>query len=201
MTCVELLYQVWHDGIVYAAQWLSEPGLLVFAADAHWPHWDAQGNLLGERVHDFVIFALRPQAGFIATEYLDYLSAQPGDDRLDPAWYRRLAPPDAPDLVRYVKLQPPRGQFDAKRFVGFDIALTRPSFAYILGVLDADGQEQLAERIVGDGYQRNQNLPDDNPDKIKLPDPSAFQFVPMTIADVPPGSAYNSGGAATAPPH
>ena len=188
----ELLYQVWHDGIVYSGHWLSEPGLLVFAGDAHWPHWDASGNLLGEKMHDFVVFALQPEAGFITTEYLDYLSTKPGDERLDPVWYHRLAPDNAPDFVRHIKLQPPRGQYDAGQFVAFDIALTRPAFAYIIGVLDEHGQERIEERTVGDGYKRNQNLPDDNADKIKLPEPSEFKLVPMTIDDVLPESTYES---------
>lgn len=196
----ELLYQVWHDGIVYSAHWLSDPGLLVFAGDAQWPHWDARGTLLGKKVHDFVVFALRPEAGFITTAYLDYLSTEPGDDRLDPVWYRRLAPENAPDFVRQITLQPPRGSYNAKQFVAFDIALTRPPFAYIIGVLDEHGQEQIEERIVGDGYSRNQKLPDGSPDKIALPTPGEFKLVPMTMDDVVPGSSYASPSAPTADP-
>jgi hypothetical protein len=186
----ELLYQVWHDGIAYSCHWMSEPGLLVFAGDAHWPYWDREGNLLGTKRHDFVVFALRPSRGFVAQSYLDYLSTQPGDERLDPAWYLRLGPDNAPDYTTRITLQPPLRPHDPRSHVMFDVCLTRPQFAYIMGVLDSQGTELRQFRIIGDGYMRNQNLPDHNPDKITLPDPSEFKLAPMTLADVVPGSAY-----------
>ena len=79
-------FQIWHDGAITHCHWMSEAGLLVFAGDCQWPYHDNYGNLLGDKVHHFVVFALRPEPGFIADSYLDYLSCQPGDERLDPAW-------------------------------------------------------------------------------------------------------------------
>ena len=118
------------------------------------------------------------------------MSAQPGDDRLDPAWYLRLCPDNAPDYTLRITLQPPLRPHDPRSHVMFDVSLTRPPFAYLMGVLDSRGQELPEFRIIGDGYKRNQNLPDDNPDKIKLPAPDEFKLVPMTLADVLPGSSY-----------
>lgn len=185
----ELLYQAWHDGTAYSCYWMPDAGLLAFAANCHWPHWDREGNLLGTRPYDLVVFALRPALGFIADNYLDYLSAEPGDHRLDPAWYLRLRPDDAPDLMRRFTLQVPFPPNDAGRSVALNLPVN-PRIGGIIAVIDERGEELSDQRIVGQGYKRNQNLPDDSPDKIKVPDPAEFKLVPMTPADVTPGSAY-----------
>ncbi len=186
----ELLYQVWHDGTAYSCYWMSDAGLLAFAANCHWPYWDREGNLLGTRPHDLVVFALRPVFGFIADNYLDYLCAQPGDDRLDPVWYLQLRPDNAPDLMRWFTLQVPFPPNDAGHSVALSLPVN-PRIGGIIAVINERGEELSDQRIVGQGYKRNQNLGDDNPDKLKLPDPAEFKLVPMTLADVLPGSAYS----------
>jgi len=186
----ELLYQVWHDGTAYSCYWMPDARLLVFTGNCHWPYHDNYGKLLGEKVLDFVVFALRPELGFIADSYVDYLSCKPGDDRLDPAWYLRLRPDNAPDLATRIMLQAPFAPNDPSRSVAFHVPLNRPIGTGIIAVINERGEEIPGARIIGDGYKRNQNLPDDAPDKIKLPDPDEFKLVPMTLADVMPGSAY-----------
>jgi len=185
----ELLYQVWHDGTAFSCYWMAEARLLVFAGNCHWPYWDTNGNLLGTRPWDFVVFALRPEPGFLADGYLDYLSCKPGDDRLDPVWYLHLLPGNAPDLVTRITLQAPFAPNDPAHSVAVHVPLNRLG-AGIIAVIDEQGDEIGGSRIVGDSYKRNQNLPDDSPDKLKLPDPAEFKLVPMTLADVMPGSAY-----------
>jgi hypothetical protein len=184
----KLLYQVWHEGMAYSCYWMSDVGLLVFAGDCHWHCHDNEGGQLGLKRHDFVVFALRPEPGFIAERYLDYLSCQPGDERLDPVWYLRLMPNNAPNLVRGVTLRRPFT--NPGRRVAFDVRLNNPMLGAIAAVIDELGQEAPVQRIEGDGYKTNRNLPDGHPDKLDLPDPDEFKLVPMTLADVMPGSAY-----------
>ncbi|UCC30016.1 MAG: serine/threonine protein kinase [Phycisphaerales bacterium] len=188
----ELVYQAWHDGTVYSCHWMADARLLVFAANCHWPYWDKEAKLLGTQNLDYVVFALRPELGFIADSYLDYLSCKHGDERLDAAWYLRLLPDNAPDLARGVTLRSPFPRHDPGSYVAFEVRLRSWAVGGFSGVLDERGQELPGSRVVGDGYNRNQNLPDDSPDKVKLPDPGAFKLVPMTMADVMPGSAYKA---------
>ncbi len=186
----ELLYQVWHDGTAYSCYWMPDARLLVFAGNCHWPYHDNYGKLLGEKVWDFVVFALRPELGFIADSYVDYLSCQPGDERLDPAWYLRLRPDNAPDLAIRITLQAPFAPNDPGRSVAFNVPLNRPIAGGIIAVINELGEEIPVARIVSDGYKRNQNLPGDHSNKLHLPAPDEFQLVPMTLADVLPGSSY-----------
>ena len=186
----KLLYQAWHDGTVHSCYWMSDVGLLVFAGNCHWHCHDNKGSQLGLKLLDFVVFALRPEPGFIAERYLDYLSCQPGDERLDPVWYLRLMPDNAPDLVRGVTLRRPFS--DPGRRVKLDVRLNNPMLGEIFAVIDELGQEAPVQRVVGSGYKRNQNLADDNPDKIDMPDQDEFKLVPMKLTDVMPGSTYRS---------
>jgi serine/threonine protein kinase len=186
----ELLYQVWHDGTAYTCHWMADAGLLVFSGNAHWPYWDKHGRLLGIKPYELVVFALRPTLGFIADSYLDYLSLQAGDERLDPAWYLRLRPDNAPDLVRGIGVGPPSRQHDPGRSVAFEIRMRSSALGYMFGVIDENGNELPTQRIISHGYKRNQNLPPDSPEKIQAPDPEEFKLVPMSMADVMPGSAY-----------
>ncbi len=186
----ELLYQVWHDGTAYTCYWMADAGLLVFSGNAHWPFWDKHGALLGTRPFEFVVFALRPHLGFIGDSYLDYLGLQPGDERLDPAWYLCLRPPEAIDLARGIAVRPPPRQHDPGRSVAFDIRMRSMVLGVVTGVIDEQGRELPVQRIISHGYTRNQNLPDNSPEKIDAPDPAEIGLVPMTTADVMPGSSY-----------
>ena len=184
-----LLYQVWHDGVVYSCYWMYDAGLLVFSGDCHWHCHDVAGTQLGVKEHDFVVFALRPEPGFIADRYLDYLSCQPGDERLDPVWYRRLMPDNAGTRARGIKLRKPLDE--PVNHMAFDITLEDSwKLGAIHGVLNEHGEELIKERVVSDGYQTNQNLPDGHPDKIDMPDHEEFELVPMSLGDVMPGSCY-----------
>jgi len=186
----QLLYQVWHDGVPTSCHWLSEVGLLVVGAYCDWPHYDIHGNLLGEDTKDFVAFALRPEPGFIANHFLDYLACQPDDARLDPVWYLRLQPDSALHIVDRLTLGPPRPPDSPGRNVSFDVRLRHPVGEFIIATIDEHGKEASTPRIVTGGYKHNRNLPKGSPNKIDLPNPDAFELVPMTMADVMPGSAY-----------
>ena len=185
----QLLYQVWHDGLPYGHHWMADARLLVFAGDCQWPYYDVHGKLLGDKIRDFVVFALRPEPGAISDRFLDYLSCDPDADRLDPAWYLRLRPDDTPDIVRMMTVRSPPN--DPGHTARCDIQLRQLPTEYVIVTIDDHGDELPARRIVSEGYKYNQSLNDDDPHKFDLPDPDAFEFVPMTMADVMPGSAYS----------
>jgi hypothetical protein len=185
----DLLYQVWHDGIVNSCHWMSKAGLLVFAGNCHWPYHDEKANLLGDKLEDLVVFALRPEMGFVATEYLDYLACEPGDDRLDPAWYLRLRP----DLGREtasprspVDVFEPELPYDADRSVGFSIWMDDETKSYVHWTLDRHGEEIAGSRVRSDGYKLNQNLHDDDPRKLDFPADHELKLVPMRLGDIEP---------------
>ena len=74
--------------------------------------------------------------------------------------------------------------------MAFHVPLNRPIAGGIIAVINELGEEIPGASIVSDGYKRNQNLPRDHPNKLDLPAPDEFKLVPMTLADVMPGSAY-----------
>jgi hypothetical protein len=168
---------------------MSDAGLLIVSAFCDWPHYDLHGNLLGDTRPGFAVFAIRPEPGAISDRFLDYLSCDPGDDRLDPAWYLRLQPDNAPDIVEVVKLQSPLN--DPGRSVQFVVLLKPLPGEYVVATIDERGEQVPTQPIVSNGYKYNQNLSEDDPHKVALPPPGAFKLVPMTIADVTPGSAYS----------
>jgi len=138
-----------------------------------------------------VAFSLRPEPGLITDRFLDYLSCQPGDPRLDPVWYLRLQPDNTPDIVERLTLGSPRPPDSPGRNVSFDVRLIQPVGEFVIATIDEHGEETLTSRIVSEGYKHNRNLPKDSSNKIDLPNPDAFKLVPMTTADVMPGSAYS----------
>ncbi|MFQ5592504.1 MAG: serine/threonine protein kinase, partial [Phycisphaerae bacterium] len=190
----ELLYQVWHDGVVHSIYWMSDAGLLVLAGDCHWPYHDPFGTLLSKRVHDFVVFAVRPEPGFVADDYLDYLSLKPGDDRLDPPWYLRLRPDDALKIVEWTDFSPPRRPNDPGRSVAFYVGMHGERNSLVSWVIGDDGQEVAQSRVLSDAYRKNQRLDDDDSEKLILPDPDDFALVPFQLTDLAPGNAYGLSG-------
>ncbi|HUU95629.1 MAG TPA: hypothetical protein VM487_07805 [Phycisphaerae bacterium] len=198
----ELLYQVWHDGSVHSCYWMSDARLLVFAGDAHWPYHDAHGSLLGDKVKDLVVFALRPALGFIARDdYLDYTSSKPGDDRLDPAWYLRLDlpswPEDAVEVAERIMLRPPGPTNDPGRCVDCVVHVDDRVRANVAWVINEFGERLGEKPLVNDEYRSNQNLADSHPDKLDLPDPNVFKLVPFgasesTLSESAPDGASGS---------
>jgi len=184
-----LLYEVWHDGAVSSCYWMRDAGLLVFAGDAHWPYHDDYGNLLEDagRFRDFVVFALRPEPGFIARRYMDYLGSEPGDERLDPAWYLRLRlhsqPRDTAEVAEWLTLRAPKPRNDPGRRVACTVHVDRQINANVDLIIDESGEEVPVPRVVTDGYKQNQNRQDE--ERAKLPPPEDFYFEPYDTGEVP----------------
>jgi serine/threonine protein kinase len=85
----EVLRAFWHDGNIFDAHWLREPGLLVFAAlngEAHWPE-RGHPELLSAR-HPLVLFAIDPET---LRDPMTWISPTSGNEAL--AWYHCLLPP------------------------------------------------------------------------------------------------------------
>ena len=170
-----LLYQVWYDGIVGHCRCLDEAGLLVFAGDWHGDCWDDTGRLKGERLRDFVVFALRPEVEAIHDAWLEPAADPHSDDPLTPALFLLLRPAGIEERVTRYGLHParraPEGRgvmagvhFDAGDSLGFGWEI------------DEFGEAVPELWVPSDGHQRNQQLPLDHPNR--LPDPNDVKLVP-----------------------
>ncbi|MFH1745645.1 MAG: serine/threonine-protein kinase [Planctomycetota bacterium] len=186
----KVLYQVWHDGVVSTCYWMSGAGLLMLAGDNHGLFHDQQGDLLGDRVRELVVFALRPESGFIASEYLDYLSSEPGDQRLDPAWYLCLRPEIALEFDARITLHRPKPSIDSERFVQCNVLFGYPAVTGATFPVDERGN-QVGSPLPSDAYKVNQQLEDDDP--RKLPSPDTFELAPFDKSSLPMREATEIG--------
>jgi len=171
----ELLYQVWLDGTIQSSYWMADARLLVFAGSDASVNWGAGGTLLAARSDPLVVFAVQPTIGHVIKEYLH---RYPADDDVSLAWWKYLSvngqgvgfesgwvldvlsPTPASETDRSVQVYMKYNELDAE--VSWD--------------LDELGNEIPKSRVVGNAYERNQLLPDDNP--RKLPAPYAFKLSP-----------------------
>ena len=78
-----VLYQVWVDAYISAVYWMSGPRLLVLAGSNGSAFWRERGYPDVQHTHPTVVFAVRPSADFVVS---DYLAEQAGEDSLTPVW-------------------------------------------------------------------------------------------------------------------
>ena len=121
-----------------------------------------------------VVFALRPEVGFIGT---DWLPLEAGEDPLSPVWYLRIWPDSAADITSTIWLYPPYPPIDPGHHVHCSVLLAKGINTSTWWDINELGEEVEGTRGVGDDYRSNQMLEDGDPDK--LPDPSIFYLAPM----------------------
>jgi hypothetical protein len=95
----ELLYRVWMDADVRSFVWLPESEVLVLGGNngvAHLRDRQIPADELPSRasVHPIVVFAIRPEQGFITREYLaqEIADRDTAPPQLTPVWYYMLHP-------------------------------------------------------------------------------------------------------------
>ena len=146
--------------------------MLVLAGLNGSAYWPQRGHPDVRFPHASVVFAIRPELGFIAREYLAEL---PGDDSLSPVWYRCLLPPKMSDVFAISRLSRPGSKHDPGRAVVFGVH-TRSAFddngAGFSWVLDEFGQFAPGSLALNDVYNIHQS---------ELPDPSE-----VYLGELPP---------------
>ena len=174
----ELLYQVWHDGSLETCYWMADAGLLVLAGDYHKPFWTREGKLKVARTRVYVVFAMRPKPGFIATDFLDPIAAGAGSDPLSPAWFNVLEPLDSADRVESLRALAPNSprRFPSRVAVTGGFGAAKPAVNWLL---DDRGQTLPGWPLANDAYRQDQNLPSGDPNKLNLPPWRELRFVPF----------------------
>ena len=178
----ELLYQVWHDGGLGCCYWMTEAELLLFSGRNCAINWSLEGKRLNADPDPRVVAALRPRVGQISN---DYFRTIPGSDPAHPAWYLQLQHDHVVSNVSRIQLACPHPPHDARRCVTVCVQ-PGPGTESVTWVIDESGREVPGSRIVGDPYQVNRALPDDDPRKLPLPDPHAFHLAPLQPAQTQP---------------
>lgn len=156
----EVLWQVWHDGHLNNAYWLTESKQLVLCGVNSECTWADRGHPeVKYRPYPFVVFAVRPEFGRIHQEWIHTAG---GKGTYEPEWYRCLLPPGIGsafgDLNPTVVVTSPRIEYGAGYAVRFDLRSKRPPHAEITLVLDAHGAQ--IDRHVPTVYEVQEGLPD-----------------------------------------
>lgn len=166
----EILYEVWHDGVVRSLLWLPEEGLLVAAgvnSEATWserghPEWEGAGGAE-------VVLAVRPQYG---RRHSEWIHTPGGRGTYEPEWYRCVMP--IPLLKR----------FRLAGRDGLEMADQRIQRDWVFRVnYRADGQMALSLSLQLDaaGELVGRECAGSYGGDPSLPDPESFH-----LADLPP---------------
>ncbi len=165
-----VLYQVWVDALIEGVYWMSSARLLVLAGSNGAAYWPQRGQPNVRRTHPSVVFAVRPELGFIAH---DYVAEVPGDDLLSPVWYNCLLPPRMSEVFDISPPNRPGAKYDPGQAVQFGVH-TRETFDGERGslswVLNESGNVAPGSLAMGDTYRIHQS---------GLPDPRELHFGPL----------------------
>ncbi|MCH8880286.1 MAG: hypothetical protein IID34_10435, partial [Planctomycetes bacterium] len=161
----QLLYQLWYDGDLFDAYWMADAHILVFVgtnADAYWPERDYKVDTY----YPYVLFAVKPQLGFMASEYL---SIDSGTGSQNVLWYQCLLPPQESGSAKFLGLNVPPGAYDPGRYLSFELWLEidARSSTSLTWVIDEFGSKVPASLVVPDAYKKH---------RTQLPDPAIFKF-------------------------
>ncbi len=99
-----LLYQVWHEGALYAAYWIPEDRLLVLAG-LYSGHYRKNSKSDNDGDYHFpVIFAIRPEQNLRSKGFVwpPGVEMPPVFERIAPVWYKWVCPPEIAGKVRPV---------------------------------------------------------------------------------------------------
>jgi len=193
-------YEVWQDAYPMSCWWMSGPRLLVFAGIDGEATWGERGfdfldpvsGMSSTAAHPRVVYAIRPQRGFIVA---DYLQTAPGDDPLCPEWYYAIEPIGGwtPEL----QVAPPNaGGRDRTVQVLVEIQLEEGARGGVFWELDEHGLPTGTKRGTTDPYDSFRST---RPD-IDLPDEYDWRLVPYgTLPRGPAAPSTSTRPAATQP--
>ncbi len=162
-----VLYQAWLNGQINSMHWMNDANLLIIAGlngRALWPERDHPEVKPNDR-HPCVVFAIRPQLGYIAT---DYLGETCGSPPARPVWYKALLPPELTVDVR-LEVASPMGRYDLGHSAELSIIFKNINRGFAL-VLDEDGQMIAGSSVLHNQYQVAGG---------DLPSPDAFTLGPL----------------------
>lgn len=155
----EVLYQIWHDGTVSSAYWLSEANLLVFAGTNDEVPWIDRGLPDNKRHYSpWVVSAVRAVLGQRENRYV---CTGRSTDCIAPAWYQCVMPFGLIDAIREVRVGPPPnaplddGEHFLLRMIYETTELLRQE-REAGWVVDADGKKASESLLKNDAYLQNE---------------------------------------------
>ena len=180
-----VLYEVWHEGGIRSCYWVKGTRQLVCEGRNGEEHWKNRGHPGVYDPHPQIVFAIRPRVNYIGN---DFLPTERADGPPNPVWYKCVFPPEIIGArnARYEFVLMPPSKVRPEQALHFDLRLLGISDASVGWDIDELGEEIPKTRVVTDLYRRNQDLPDNDPNK--LPDPNSFHLAPLPpIVSMPEG--------------
>ncbi|MBI1826532.1 MAG: serine/threonine protein kinase [Planctomycetes bacterium] len=154
----DLLYQVWHDGLVLSCKCMPEARLLVFTGENSEAYWEDRNHPEAAAVtrrYPQVVFSLRAHPQPRSTRLI---KSTPGDGSLDPVWYRCILPPKKTDAVREITVSEPTLEFRDGKHLRLTLDFVSPTETLASIHIDEHGNI-VGPELPTDAYNRNQNIP------------------------------------------
>lgn len=144
----DVLWQVWHDGGINAAQWLEQAKLLVFAGsndEVPWP--DRGGPKTSRGYYPWVVWAVRPT---IWARTNQYICTGKYGNCVSPAWYRCVMPESSTDIFAAIHLDAPQpGQDDGMHLLltlDYELGPHPPRAGWLIDSLGEIPQPAILDR-------------------------------------------------------
>ncbi len=169
----KLLFQIWQDGGIAGTHWLPRPRVLVCAGLDESAKDELRTSQARLNPTMPVVFAIRPEPGRVIT---DYVHTKPGENPLDPKWYKFLSLAATKDRrIRLSLTRPPSSDPDetVNLHVHIEVGILAGGLHL---VIDQAGEELPLHRLVDDGFAALRSAAPD-----LVPDASAIR-----LQDEPP---------------
>jgi len=148
----ELLYQIWHDGVLNPPYWMDAEQLLLVTGLGQEKLWPARGHPAVNNP-PIVAFAVKPRAGHLGRAWT-------GDSKdADTAtleWYKCVLPPAYSDTFGWANVRPPHAGEDASRYLRFNVGLREDDSAAVSWLMTGGGNLVPGSEVPADSYKRHQ---------------------------------------------
>lgn len=179
------LFQLWHDGVISSAHWLSSSKLLVLAGLNDEVPWHGRGDTAEARkFRPWVVWAIRP---YVDSPGNRYVCTGQSSDCVEPAWYKCVGPPESSDVFANATVrEPPIAKFnDGTNFLlkfTYDFPVPTGHTAPEAGwIVSGQGLERATEPYENTAYLERKT-------KIAKIEDFSLSNLPKIQADTPTGA-------------
>jgi serine/threonine protein kinase len=149
----DVLFQIWHDGIVNDCYWMDDAEQLVCWGINNDATWRERGHAEFEEAHPRVVFSVIPRHGDKAAQYLRVDS---DDLDLRPKWYKAMYPYEIADHLSHVSFHDTSPSHDQDQTVSMAIVLDPTDSGFSVAIDEHGNVIPGSQAWSSDSVHRNQ---------------------------------------------